>query len=108
MQSELVLKETGAYRVHYSNGDDGYRDVTIGHYSSFATAERKSKKAGWYGGDAEVSSEDDIYTDGEFLYKVKKLGRYTDVEEEIQQALSASIRLKLSPEELEFIKNNQI
>lgn len=104
----LKLTATQAYRVHYWDGDRSGHDVTIGYFSSSTKADAKAKGAGWYGGDADVDYENDIFTDGEFIYKVEKLGRYTDQEEERKEILTASIKNKLTVEELDFLKQYDI
>lgn len=106
--NSITLVKTIAYRVHYWEGENHGQDVTSGYYSSSIKADDKAKGSGYWGGNANVDMVDDVYTDGVFLYKVKQLGRYTDKEEERVETLTKSISNKLTPEELEYIKNNKI
>lgn len=100
--SELKLKKVTAYTVNSS--DDEWKSSDKGVYKDSRIASTKTKGAGWYGSDGEVREMKDVYEDenGE-LYTVKHIGKYMDVEEKFREETIASIKTKLTKEELDLL-----
>lgn len=99
------MKKVTIYYLH-DYGDIGMQTVITGPYADYAIAKEKSIKSGWYGGD-KVIKEEEAYQDVDGkLYK--KLGLPLELKEEKKKKLKNSITSKLTPEEIEFIKNNKI
>jgi len=95
--SEIVLYEA----VSITNDRGG--TAHIGYRYTKAAAELLAKGKGWYAGDGEVY-ERNLYTDGEYLYELKK-GRPHPVRNDMieKEEVLASIREKLSETELEAL-----
>lgn len=100
--SDLKLKPVKAYTVYSS--DDEMRSSEKGVYKDYNIASTKAKGSGWYGSNGEVRDKKDVYEDeaGE-LYQVKKLGKFTDVAEKYKEDTIASIKSKLTKEDLELL-----
>ena len=98
----LNLKKVKAYTVYSS--DSEIQSSEKGIYADYDIASKKSTKSGWYGSNGEVREKDNIYEDenGE-LYSVKYIGKFTDVEQKHKDKAMASIKNKLTKEELELL-----
>lgn len=103
MRPVLTIKQTKAYTVYSS--DDERSGSEKGIYKDFGFASKRAIGSGWYGSNGEVLEKKNIYEDetGE-LYIVKHVGKFNDVEEKIKEDTLASIKSKLSKEELDFLK----
>lgn len=101
--TELKLKPITAYTVN--SADDERRSSDKGIYRNYSIASQKAQKSGWYGSDGTVETLKDIYED-EFgdVYRVTKIGKSTDDLEAYTKSMSETIKSKLTPEELEFLK----
>jgi len=100
--SELKLKLVKAYTVYSS--DDERHSSNKGVYQDYNIASTKAVGSGWYGSNGEVKDLNDVYEDesGE-LYTVKHIGKFTDVAEKFKEDTLASIKSKLTKEELELL-----
>lgn len=98
----LKLKPVKAYTIYSS--DNEYTSSPKGCYRDYNIASIKAVGSGWYGLNGTVKSLDDIYQDenGE-LYNVKKIGKFTDEEENYKEQLLENVKSKLTKEELEFL-----
>lgn len=98
------LEKVSAYTVRIPINE--YEINEIGIYNTHDIASQKAKGAGWYNADGTVKQLENIYIDDEgVLYRVEKLGVFTDVKEAKEEKLLASVTAKLTAEELEFVKN---
>jgi hypothetical protein len=100
----LSLDKITLYAVNASI--DEFKNADIGYYKESHTANIKAKKAGWYGSDGTVETRE-LFTDGEFLYEVKKLGKYTDLEEKEHKEMVKNLKGKLSKDEIRFLQENE-
>ena len=101
--AELRLKPVKAFTIYSS--DDDRRSSEKGIYKDYAIASKKAKGCGWYGSDGEVRTKDGIFEDEQGgLYNVKFIGNFTDVAEKEREETLASIKSKLTEQELAFLK----
>jgi len=98
---KLTLKKINAYTIN--SADDDFRSSDKGVYRNLSVATERAPKSGWYGSNGTVKNievwEDE---DGE-LYSLKPLGKFTDEAEQYKENLMASIKSKLTTEELTLI-----
>jgi hypothetical protein len=76
-----------------------------GYYSTYTAAAINTKGVGWYGSDGEVEART-VFTDGDHIYEVKRLGKFADICEKERSDMLARIKDKLTPEEWEFYNQN--
>lgn len=106
MDKNLNLKMVEAYTVH--SQDDERRSSDKGIYTTWESANKKTKGSGWWGSDGRVI-EKIVYVDSEGeVYEVKKLGKFTDLSEEYNLKMSEAIKSKLSKEEIEFLNSGRL
>jgi len=98
---ELNLKPIKAYELFASTDDKG-RGGIMGYYKEFKNANVDKIGIGYYGSDGEVRDVT-LYTDGNFLYKIKKLGGFTDSEKQYKEDTIKKIKGKLSQAEIDFL-----
>lgn len=103
MNDELNLKKTTAHVVVASTDERSFG--IMGYYSSHTAASINTKGVGWYGSDGSVETRT-VYTDGDNIYKVESLGKFSDVSEQERKAMIDRIKAKLSPDEWEFYQQN--
>lgn len=97
--NDLKLKKVIAYTVYSS--DDERRSSEKGVYKDRNIAATKAVGSGWYGSDGEVREKKDVYDDGNGnLYHAVPIGQFTDVSEKYREETLASIKSKLTKEEL--------
>lgn len=101
--TELKLKPITAYTIN--SADDERKSSDKGIYRNYSIASQKAPKSGWYGSDGTVETLNGIYEDenGD-VYRVTKFGKSTDDLEVYTKSMSETIKSKLTPEELEFLK----
>lgn len=98
---KLNLTKINAYGVDSS--DDEYRSSIKGYYENSNIASVKAKGSGWYGSDGKVVPVE-LWKDETtgLLYEVKMAGngKFTDVAEKYKEDTLASIKSKLTDDEL--------
>lgn len=97
----LTIKKINAYTVHSS--DDERTSSDKGVYRSSSIAAVKARKSGWYGSDGTVKNIEVWEDENGNLYKVKAIGKFTDEAEKYRADLIASIKAKLTIEELALL-----
>lgn len=100
--NNLKLIPIIAYTIN--SADDEYKSSDKGVYKDYAIASTKAPKSGWYDSDGDVRKKENIYQDdaGE-LYEVKHIGQFTDVSEKYREDTIASIKSKLTEQELKLL-----
>jgi hypothetical protein len=98
---KLTLKKIEAYTVHSTDNDRTSSNKGVYRNSSIAAV--RAVKAGWYGSDGTVISIEVWEDENGDLYNLKKLGKFTDEAEQYKENLMASIKSKLTTEELTLI-----
>lgn len=101
-EDSLNIKKIQAYAVYSS--DDERSGSIKGYYTNISVASAKAEKSGWYNSDGEVQSLI-LHTDGKYLYEVCRVG-FCNNDEAEKEHMIASIKSKLSKEELKFLLNN--
>ena len=101
--TELKLKPITAYTINSADDERGSSDKGI--YRNWEIANAKAPKSGWYGSNGTVETLKNIYEDEDGdVYRVVKFGKSTDDLEAYTKSMSETIKSKLTPEELEFLK----
>jgi len=102
MKSELSLSSITAYQLYVSTDERSAGHVK-GYYKDYFTAVHDAKNAGWWNSDGDVNTMK-LWEDAEGnYYDVKPLGKPVDVEREYKEKIIASVKSKLSDEELHFL-----
>jgi len=101
----LTLTPCKAYAME--NPDDEWRSSIKGYYHDFNEATNAAKGSGWWGANGTVKTVT-LHTDGKQLYKVKPLGNYKDVADKKRADMKEKIKSKLSEEELDFLKKEEL
>ena len=98
---ELNLKPIKAYELFASTDEYGKGHI-VGYYKELKNADLDKIGCGYYGADGEVRGVN-LYTDGEFIYKIKKLSGFTDEQQQYKEDTIKKIKGKLSQAEIDFL-----
>lgn len=102
--SELKLKKKTAYTVYSS--DNEIKSSEKGLYKDHDVASKKAVGSGWYGSNGVVMTIDVWEAEDGKLYTVNPAGddgKFTDESEQYKKDIRASIKAKLTPEELSIL-----
>ncbi len=99
---DFKLKPVQAFTL--SSDDNEYSSSIKGVFKDYNIAVVKAKGSGWYGSDGEVREAFDIFEDENGnLYRVTQVGDFVDINEKYKEDTIASIKTKLSKEELTLL-----